>query len=373
VVRNDAPILTQRALNRALLARQHLLEFSELSALELIEHLCGLQAQEPYAPYVGVWVRQKQPRLGELADLLVERQAVRLALMRSTVHLVSSQDVWWLRASLQPMIDQSWRNSHAKRVQGVDLQQLAEQSRAMLAEAPLTLSELGKRLQPLWPDYQSADLGYAARTVLTLIQPPPRAIWGQGGQATHTTIEQWLGEPTQAEADYERLVLRYLAAFGPASVRDFQNWSGLTRMKEYFERLAPRLVCFRNEDGIELYDLPEAPRPDPNTPAPIRFLPEFDNLLLGHQDRRRVISDEHRKIINKVPNGRFPSSILIDGFFAGQWRVIRQGQQASVVIELFDSRHSVHYAALAAEGMRLLAYVASDCTQQHVQFGPIYP
>lgn len=373
MAKTDAPSLSKRALNRALLARQHLLNVCDHSALELIEHLCGMQAQEPYAPYVGLWTRQRNPHLNELADLLLERKVVRLALMRSTVHLVSANDVLWMRPTIQSVIDRGFRNTFGKQVQGVDFAALAERSSALLAEQPLMLSDLGKLLQSDWPEYASNDLGYLARTVLTLIQPPPRAIWGQGGQATHTTIEQWLGRSVDAQADYQRLILRYLAAFGPASVRDVQNWSGLTRMQEHMETLRPQLLSFRDEYGVELFDLPDAPRPDADTPAPIRFLPEFDNLLLGHQDRRRVISDEHRKIINKVPNGRFPSSVLIDGFFAGQWRVVRQGHQASLLIELFDSGHSVHYAELADEGMRLLAYVASDAIQQHVQFGPIYP
>jgi hypothetical protein len=367
----SSPVLSQRALNRALLARQALLERVERSALEVIELLCGMQAQAPYAPYVGLWTRQRSSHPSELAQLLTERRAVRMALMRSTVHLVSADDALWLRPLLQPMIEGGLRSTYSKRLVGVNLDELTTFSRALLEEQPMTFADLGARLVERWPEHEPMALAHAARALLALAQLPPRGVWGQGGLAIHTTLESWLGRELEADPPLERLVLRYLAAFGPASVRDIQTWSGMTRLREVVERLRPQLVSFRDEDGVELFDLPDAPRPDAETPAPPRFLPEFDNLLLSHADRRRVIPPQHRSWLTSSPNGMLPGSVLIDGFFAGQWSLRRQRDVATLRIALFDALPSAEQQALEEEGMRLVAFLTDGRGQHSLEYGAL--
>ena len=219
---------------------------------------------------------------------------MRIALMRNTVHLVSARDCLGLRPLTQPVID---RGLYGRRtdIEGVDLEALAAASRALLEEGPRTAKELGGLLAERWPGREPASLARAARHLLPLVQVPPRGVWGKSGQATHTTAEAWLGRPLGPAYSPDEMVLRYLGAFGPASIKDAQTWSGLTRLDRVFGRLGPRLVSFRDERGREVFDLPDAPRPDPEVPAPPRFLPEFDNLILSHDDRSRVIADEHRR------------------------------------------------------------------------------
>jgi hypothetical protein len=364
--------LSKRALNRALLARQFLLVRAPISAYELIEHLVGLQAQEPHSPYISLWSRQSHFDPQELSALLIERKAVRMALMRSTVHLVSADDALSLRPLVQPVLERSLRGSHGKYLVDFDFQALAERSRALLEQEPLMLNELGRRLQAFWPERDASALAQAARAYLALIQPPPRAIWGQSGQALHTPIENWLGRPLEHAPSIEKLVLRYLAAFGPASVRDMQNWSGLSKLREVFERLRPCLRSFRNEDGLELFDLPDAPRPDSETPAPVRFLPDYDNILLGHADRSRIIDEAHRQRLLSIPQGLLPRNLLVDGFFAGQWVIQHLRKRAVLQIELIEPIDAASQSELIAEGEALLAWLASDAEERDIQFGPLH-
>jgi len=167
-----------------------------------------------------------------------------------------------------------------------------------------------------------------------------------------------------------QMILRYLAAFGPASVLDIQTWSGLTRLREATERLRPQLRSFRDEHGHELFDLPDAPRPDPDTPAPPRFLPEFDNLLLSHADRTRVVSDEHRRRTMTI-NGVIPGSVLLDGIFCGQWTIKRQRGAATLIIDPFEPLLQQDRNALADEGARLLAFAAAAAESHDVLFGSL--
>jgi hypothetical protein len=216
-----------------------------------------------------------------------------------------------------------------------------------------------------------------------LVQVPPRAVWGQAGQSLHTSAEHWLGQrrpsdepgyPAQAAdpAELARLVTRYLGAFGPATVRDVQAWSGLTGLKAVLERLRPSLVTFRDEQGAELFDLPGAPRPGEDTPAPVRLVAEFDNLLLSHAERARVVSPEATKRLYTI-NGVIPGSVLIDGFVAGMWRFTRRREQATVTIEMFGPVRRLDMAqrdALAAEAERVLAFGAPGVPHD-VRFVPL--
>jgi hypothetical protein len=353
------PLLSLRELNRATLGRQLLLRRQKLSALQAIEHLVGMQAQAPTPPYVGLWTRLESFQPDELARLIIDRRAVRIALMRNTVHLVSARDCLALRPLVQRVIERGLYANRADRtgVDGVDLETLSTAGRALLEERPRTARELGELLQEQWPERDPASLARAIRHLVPLVQVPPRGIWGKSGPAAHTTVETWLGHPLDRDPSLEEMVLRYLGAFGPATVKDIQTWSGLTRLGEVVDRLRPRLRTFRDEHGKELFDLPDVPRPDPATPAPPRFLPEFDNLILSHADRTRVIADEYRKAIASR-NGMVPATFLIDGFVRGTWKTERTSRKATLVIEPFEPLSKKDRSVLAEEGERLIRFTS---------------
>jgi hypothetical protein len=340
-------VLGPRALNRALLERQLLLRRSHLSAAEAIEHLVGMQAQVPTTPYLGLWTRLEGFRPEELSELVEKRAAVRIALQRSTIQLVTVRDCLALRPVVQPVLD-----AFPRRLSGLDAAGLAAAGRALVEEQPRTFAELGALLAADW-DREPADLANAVRALVPLVQVPPRGLWGRSGQARHTSAEAWLGRPLETGTEPDGLVLRYLAAFGPATVRDVQVWSGLTRMREVLDRLRPGLRSFRDENGTELFDLPDAPRPDPDTPAPPRFLPEYDNVLLSHADRTRIVADEHRKLIF-TGNGIL-ASFLVDGFVRGTWKLDRD--TATVVVEPFEPLSKEDRVAVAEEGERLAVFL----------------
>ena len=362
-------VLGPRALNRALLSRQMLLDHRGLPALQAIEHLVGMQAQAPYPPYVGLWTRLEGFRPSDLARLIEDRHAVRVALMRNTVHLVSARDCLTLRPLVQPVIERGLRAGRAAHegLEGVDTEALAAAGRALLEEKPRTAKELGELLKERWPDRDGASLARAVRHLAPLVQVPPRGIWGKGGSAAHVTAESWLGRPLDPGPSPEEMVSRYLGAFGPASIKDAQTWSGLTRLGEVFERLRPRLGVFRDERGRELFDLPDAPRPDPDAPAPPRFVPEFDNLILSHADRARVISDDHRKAIASK-NGMVPATVLVDGFVRGTWKAERTRGKATLVVKPFERLAKKERDALAEDGERLIRFVGQGAEAFETRF-----
>src|ERR671932_242408 len=351
-------VLTLRELNRATLERQMLLRRWKLSAAETIEHLVGMQAQAPNPPYVGLWTRLAGFHPNELARLITERHAVRIALMRNTVHLVSACDCLKLRTLLQPILDRGVyaNRTHRAGIEGVDIEALVAAGRALLEERPRTAKELGELLNERWPERDAASLARAIRHLVPLVQVPPRGVWGKSGQAAHTTAEAWLGRSLDPDPSLEEMVLRYLGAFGPATVKDVQTWSGLTRLREVTEQLRPRLRTFRDEQGKELFDLPDAPRPDPDTPAPPRFLPEFDNLILSHADRTRVIANDHRKVVASR-NGMVPATVLVDGFVRGMWKTERTRGRVTLLIEPFEPLSEGDSDALAEEGERLVRFM----------------
>ncbi|MGB8939742.1 MAG: winged helix DNA-binding domain-containing protein [Streptomyces sp.] len=317
------PVLGTRALNRATLSRQLLLDRSAgLSVEGAVAHLLGLQAQNVKPPYYALAARIEGFDPEELSGLLASRDLVRIVTMRSTIHLHTADDALTLRPLVQGARD---RELHAfrKGLTGVDLAELASLARAAVEEEPRTMKQLRDVLLPRWPDADPQSLAVAARCSLPLVQVTPRGLWRRSGQVALTTAEHWLGRPSGPVPTPDATVLRYLAAFGPASVKDMQSWAGLTRLREAFERLRPQLRTFRDENGVELFDLPDAPRPDADTPAPARFLPEFDNLLLSHADRSRVVPPEYK---GRTWKGNFAYSVfLVDGFLAGVWRVEEGG------------------------------------------------
>jgi winged helix DNA-binding protein len=381
-----AEILSLRAINRALLARQRLLDRPALPAagssgaraamvVETIEHLVGLQAQAPFPPYYGLLSRLDGFRPDDLASLITGRAVVRIALMRGTIHLVSACDCLPLRRLLQPVMERGLRGSFGRQLAGVDPAALAAAGRTLVEAEPMTFSQLGQALAGHWPDHPPAALAQGVRALVPLVQVPPRAVWGQSGQSRHTSAEHWLGQRSHAAGEGSTapapgladLVLRYLGGFGPATARDVAAWSGLTGLKTVMEQLRPSLVTFRDERDAELFDLPSAPRPGGDVPAPVRLVAEFDNLVLSHADRSRVLSAENARRLYTV-NGVIPGSVLIDGFVAGMWRLTRSRGVTLLSIELFGPMRERD--ALVREAERVLAFCSPDGSCD-IRFGPV--
>lgn len=361
--------LSQLELNRATLARQMLLERSSATPAEMLEHLIGVQSQDPLPTYIGFWTRLAGFDPDEVARQIEGRRFVRTALMRSTIHLVTAEDALHLRPLLQPAVARpmAGRGSRAAlRERGYD--DILAEGRRLLDEQPMTNLELGRLLAERWPEFSPADLAMAVRVGVPLAQIPPRGMWGRSGAARHVPLESWLRQPLHTDYPAEELVLRYLGAFGPASVADAQAWSGLTRLAEVFERLRPRLETFESKNGRELFDLPDAPRPSADTPAPPRFLPVYDNVLLGHADRSRFISDELRtRTTNEVGMYAY-GSLLVDGRVAGITRVERSADRTALVVRLFGRLSKQQRAEVAGEAEALLVFWAPDATRRDVLF-----
>ncbi len=282
--------------------------------------------------------------------------------MRSTIHLVTADDALALRPLVQPVIERSMSGNFGRNLVGIDRGELEAAARRLGADRALTFKEFGTLLRERWPDRDAASLAKAVRAWLPMVQVPPRGLWRRSGPVAHTAADTWLGRPLSAAPSVDEMVLRYLAAFGPATVRDAQTWSGLTRLAEVVDRLRPQLVSFRDEEGRELFDLPEAPRPDPGTPAPARLLYDYDNLLLSHADRSRVSTDGYHEQSFDV-NGAMPRIVLVDGFTRGTWNITRRRGTTTLAIQPFSGRlPKTATAALTAEGAALIAIVAPDDT-----------
>ena len=343
-------MIDDRSLNRALLARQHLLARVPMALLDMVEHLAGLQAQEPQNPYVGLWARIDGFDPAELGAAVAGRAAVRIALQRSTIHLVTAADCLALRPVLQPVLERQARSVFGRRLAGVDLDELAAATRELVEGEPLAFGRLGTLLLDRWPGRDPMALAQTGRALVPLVQLPPRGVWGRGGRALHATVESWLGDPAVGDPAPDRLVLRYLAAFGPATVADVQNWSGLTRLAEVVDRLRPRLRTDRAADGRELLDVPGAARPPADVPAPVRFLPQYDNVLLGHADRSRIAPREAAGLYDEQFHW---SPVLVDGMLRGVWR-----REKGVLHVRAPGLAAAERAEVLAEGAALLALLA---------------
>jgi hypothetical protein len=362
-------VLSNRALNRATLERQLLLRRSTLSPLAAIEHL-GMQAQVPLNPYTGLWSRLEDFRPEELAQLLEDRKVVRMALMRATIHLVSADDALVLRPLMQPVLDTELARhpEYGPALDGIDVAAVLDFARPLLAERPRTGRELRALMEERFPRADGAALAYACRCLLPFVQVPPRGVWGRSAQVASTTAESWLGRSLAARPSLDDVVLRYLAAFGPAAVADIATWSRLTGLREVVERLRPRLRVFRDSHGRELLDLPDAPRPDPETPAPPRFLPEYDNVVLSHSDRSRFLPPT-RGSFARVSTP-IHGTMLHDGLLCGTWRIERnrRADTALLVIDHVVRVPKRAVSSIAAEGRRLLRFVAADAATHGVRF-----
>jgi hypothetical protein len=333
-------MLGQRALNRALLERQGLLGRWSATPAEALERLVGMQAQVPQAPYVGLWSRVEGFDPADLSALIERGDAVRMTLMRCTLHLVTARDARRLRPPLQSVCERGlFKGSpFGRRLGGIDVDALLAAGRELVSERPLTGAELGRELKQRWPDYDQDSLQHAFRYLQPLIHVPPRGLWKRSGQARLAPIDVGAADVP------DELVLRYLRAFGPASVADVRAWSGLAGVAEIIDRLRPRL---RTIGG--LIDVPDGPLPDPEAKVPPRFLPEFDNVLVAYDDRSRIIPDRFRDVVVKHL-GR--PALLVDGFVRGFWKLVESGLE----IEVLEPLSKGDAAAVTREGARLLAF-----------------
>ena len=316
-MKSDRP-LTVRELNRATLARQWLLDRKVRQPFAAIRSLVAVQGQVSNAPYVGLWSRLRNFKRDDLTALIEGRGVVRAPSFRGTLQLQAGEDY----LLFQPLVRRALaRDLHlfAKRSKGFDWERVAASLLAYLRERPRTGAELRAKMEELFSGF---------------------------------------GKPNILDSVRTELVLRYLAAFGPASVQDIQSWSGLRRLDSTVEALRSSLRTFRDEEGRELFDLSDAPRPKPDTPAPVRFLPEFDNLVFGHDDRCRIVSDADRpRLLTRDFNC---AAVLIDGFAKGKWKVERQPERMTLVIDLFEALSRKAQNELQEEGERLLRWMGGE-------------
>lgn len=359
-----------RALNRTTLARQLLLQRTEMPILEAVEHLVGLQAQEPLNPYTALWSRLQAFNPEDLAGLLVDRKVVRIVVMRGTIHLVTADDCLVLRPLIQPVLDKELarHRDFGPPLVGVDLTPVLAYARELLTERPRTQRELRTAFAERFPDLHPGALAYACRNHLAFIQVPPRGVWGQAGQVQSTTAEAWLGRSPLPNPSLDDVVLRYLAAFGPATPADVTTWIRLTGMREVIDRLRPRLRVFSDDRGRELFDVPDAPLVDPDTPAPARFLPEYDNVLLSHADRSRFGAGSMFKPVERAP--AFHGSVLYDGMLTASWRIERakDAGTATLTVDHPDPLTAPARDEIESEARDLMRLIAAESADHDVRF-----
>lgn len=372
-----ADVLTLRQLNRATLARQLLLERAAMSALDAIRHLVGLQAQEPPDPFIGLWSRLAGFSTDDLDRLLLDRAVVRLTVQRGTMHAVTAEDCLVLRPLAQPVLTQQMYTHQDYRgaFEGVDLDAVLAYARELLAESPRSTKQLRTLLGGRFPDHDAAAMAFACRNRLPFIQVPPRGLWATPGEVIGTTPEAWLGRPISEAPDVDDVIVRYLAAFGPATVQDAATWSRYNGLRQVFERVRPRLRTYRDEDGKEYFDVPDGPIAEEDVPAPVRFLPQFDNLLLSHADRRRFTAGEDFSHV-WLTQTKFLGTVLVDGTVAGAWsfnqptRVVQTGSKP-VILTITTKRPLPGPAAddVLAEAERFAAFVSPGSVDIRVAVG----
>jgi hypothetical protein len=359
-----AKLLTERQLNRALLERQLLLRRVDLSAVDAVSHLVGMQAQSPTAPYLGLWSRLAGFAIEELVSAITGRLLVRASLMRGTIHLVTASDCRALRPIMLPIFDRAMQAPPGAPPPEI-LDDVLAAAVELLEESPRSVAELRLLLGSRFDGHPDV-MARAARFLLPLVHVPPKGLWGKSGQARMTTVRSWLGADVTA-CPIDDVILRYLTAFGPASVRDMQTWSGLTGLREVVDRHALR--TFRDPSGVVLYDVPDGLLPDPDTPAPVRLLPEYDNCLRSHTDRRRVMSDANRALLFAAKNDAPMPAFLVDGYVRGTWKLDRTRKAATLAVRPFGTLSKKDAAAVTAEATRLLTFAAPEATTRDVSVG----
>lgn len=355
------PILTNRQLNRATLARQMLLERSDMGLAEAVQFVIGLQGQVSEGPYQGLWSRLRDFRHEALTALIVDRTLVRATSLRSTLHLHTVDDLLGLRPHVQPTLDRMWQSAFGnRRFGGNDVAAVQKAGVRLLDEGPMTGGQLGAALSEEFPDGEPLAKSVLLQVKDILVQIPPTRIWGSGHAPLLTRAQNWVPKPHKRPMTREALVLRYLAAYGPASVNDMQAWAGMTRLSEAFGGVRDQLVEFEGEDGRVLYDLPDAPRPEADTPAPVRFLPDYDNVLLGFADRSRIVgADDQKRLVELSRSFR---AVLIDGVVTASWSIAREKDQATLTVTPFRKLLKREIRDIEREGVAYLGFMEPGAT-----------
>lgn len=355
-------VLDRRTLNRTLLSRQGLLARSSTTVPDVLDRLVGQQAQEPFDPYFGLWSRIDGFAADDLATLLSDGLVVRAQLLRATIHLVTVADYHLLCPVLLDVRARTVGSTvFAKNTAHIDRDRVLEAGRALLTEAPRTRAELGRLLAIHFPDTEPTSLAQIATYLLPVIQLPPRAVWGRTGQATWGLLDPPPADPGEIERRRVDLAVRYLAAFGPAAVKDMRAWSGLAGLASTVSRARERLLTYRDEQGTELLDHPDGEIVDGDVAVPPRFLPEYDNALLGHADRSRVFVE------GVMPPG-WAGNLLVDGFYAGWWKIDRKQRHLDVTLQTTITARQ--HGEVAAEAERVAVFALDGATPSRISIVP---
>lgn len=346
--------MTRRELNRATLARQMLLVREKRPLVKAIEGLFALQAQLARPPFTGLWSRLENFARADLANAVKARTVVRGTSMRGTIHLMTAADFLKYRGCLQPSLDAGMRAILKERAETLDTPRLLAVAGAYLQQ-PHNFEEVRDHLVAKFPGGDERAMGYATRMGVPLVQVPTSDVWAYPAQADFVSAETWLGKPIAACGALGPLVVRYLAAYGPATVKDAQAWSGLPNLEPAFASLGSKLITVPGPKGEPLYDLPDAPRPDGDTPAPVRFLPEWDGAIVTRADDRIVATADRPRVF--LPGLRVAALVLVDGSAAASWKVSATASKATLQIESFTTWPAAIRRAVSTEGEALLRFV----------------
>lgn len=361
--------LSLRQLNRATLDRQMLLDRQRRGLVEAVGTLIGLQGQVSEGPYQGLWSRLAGFRHEDLTELIVERTLVRATSLRATLHLHSVDDLLGLRPHVQPTLDRMWQSAFGRRFGDNDAAAVRKAGVKLLNKAPTTGGALGKALQAQFPDGEPLAKSTLLQVKEILIQVPPTRLWGSGHAPVLARAENWVPKPHRRPLKLDELVLRYLRAYGPASVGDMQSWSGIGKLAPVFAALGDRLRTYAGEDGRVLYDLADAALPDADVEAPVRFLPDYDNAILGYERRERIVSAGDQKRLAALT--RSFRAVLVDGVVAGSWSIGRKKQDATLTLTPFRRLLKREQRAIEQEGVAFLAFMEDGAERREVVFAPV--
>ncbi len=345
------------ALNRKLLARQWLDTARAGTTMQAIEQLVGVQAQVPSPPYFGLWARLQDFSPEALMALRDEKQVYRAPLLRSTLHWVSAADYYWMRPTIQPALERAWQGFFGKKKDGIEVAPLCAAARELLRGGPISLGDLSTGLLREFPKWNREAMEYGVRTHLPLVQVSPAGAW-KGGVAAKYELA-----PVAAEADPKRLVRRYLAAFGPATARDAAAWAGYSGLGAAVKGMREELTVSRGAQGEELFDVADGVEGG-EVPA-VKFVAEYDNLVLAHADRSRVLPEAVRKRV-LLTAGRVLATVLLDGVVGGVWKLERERGRVTLRVELFAEPPARRRKQVESEGERLLQWAEPQCARREI-------
>ncbi|MGV9675326.1 winged helix DNA-binding domain-containing protein [Nocardia sp. NPDC003482] len=352
--------LSDRVLNRTLLARQHLLRREPLSPATVCERLVGLQAQDVTPPFVGLWSRTADFDPETVSRGLTDRSLVRITLLRGTIHLVTALDARRIAPHVQPELEKIpfRKGFNYGAMVGLDPEEVRAHGDRVFGDEPVSAADLRARAARVYPDRDPGAVVQTWLYQLPVLQTPPRGLWRNNSRPVWSRIEPWLGAPLIPDYPLGELVIRYLRAFGPATAPDVQTWSKLLGIKEALTGLGDRIRTYTDERGRTLYDAADAELADPDTPAPVRFLGWYDNAVLSHKDRSRIVPDNAAPPLRHLAAQVSP--ILIDGYLWGIYKIFPDRDRARLRIVPGREWTGAERAEVEAEGLALLAFLEPD-------------